>query len=208
MPDRQQNALGLILKALEFAAHKHRDQRRKDAQASPYINHPIALANVLRNEGGVDDPIVICAALLHDTVEDTETTAEELEREFGGRIRDIVLEIIGAWPADRSFNPRPSLHDITFQTMVRLIFGDRDSGTSRALIAAYQKSVSVQVGSWGPWRNFARMQPHIRELMIEGTPVRVLNIDGLLKTKTDYREKDLLDKRVLARIRDDLMHLP
>ena len=51
---------------------------------------------------------------------------------------------------------------------------------------------------------YESIQPHIRELMIEGTPVRVLNIHGLIKTKTDYREKDLLDKRVLARIRDDL----
>ena len=48
------------------------------------------------------------------------------------------------------------------------------------------------------------VQPHVRELMIEGTPVRVLNIDGLIKTKTDYREKDVLDKQVLARIREDL----
>ena len=93
MPVSKDYALGLILKALAFAAHKHRDQRRKDAQASPYINHPIALANVLRNEGGVADPIVICAALLHDTIEDTETTAEELEREFGKSIRDIVVEV-------------------------------------------------------------------------------------------------------------------
>ena len=51
---------------------------------------------------------------------------------------------------------------------------------------------------------YESIQPHIRELVIEGTPVRVLNIDGLIKTKTGYREKDLLDKRVLARIRDDL----
>ena len=51
---------------------------------------------------------------------------------------------------------------------------------------------------------YESIQPHIRELMIEGTPVRVLNIDGLIKTKTDYREKDLLDKQVLGRIRDDL----
>ena len=51
---------------------------------------------------------------------------------------------------------------------------------------------------------YESIQPHIRELVIEGTTVRVLNIDGLIKTKTDYREKDLLDKRVLARIRDDL----
>ena len=70
--------LALLLKALAFAAHKHRDQRRKDAEASPYINHPIALADVLVNEGGVTDVEVLCAALLHDTVEDTATTPEEL----------------------------------------------------------------------------------------------------------------------------------
>ncbi len=51
---------------------------------------------------------------------------------------------------------------------------------------------------------YESVQPYIRELLIDGTSVRVLNIDGLIKTKTDYREKDLLDKRVLARIRDDL----
>jgi guanosine-3',5'-bis(diphosphate) 3'-pyrophosphohydrolase len=85
--------LALILDALSFAAHKHRDQRRKDPRASPYINHPIALAGVLMNEGRVRDPKVICAALLHDTVEDTETTPEELEARFGRAIRDIVLEV-------------------------------------------------------------------------------------------------------------------
>lgn len=93
MRTRQTKSLGIILKALAFAAHKHRDQRRKDPRASPYINHPIALADLLRNEGGVEDPTVICAALLHDTLEDTETTPAELEREFGKRIRDIVAEV-------------------------------------------------------------------------------------------------------------------
>ena len=63
-----------LLKALAFAAHKHRDQRRKDVESSPYINHPIALANILCNEGHVTDTNVICAAFLHDTVEDTDTT--------------------------------------------------------------------------------------------------------------------------------------
>ena len=51
---------------------------------------------------------------------------------------------------------------------------------------------------------YASVQPHIRELTIDGIPVRVLNIDGLLKTKTDHREKDVLDKRMLARIKNDL----
>ncbi len=51
---------------------------------------------------------------------------------------------------------------------------------------------------------FESMQPYMRELVIEDTPIKVLNIDGLLKTKTDYREKDILDKSVLSRIRDAL----
>ena len=85
--------LALLLKALAFAAHKHRDQRRKDAEASPYINHPIALADLLVNEGGVTDVEVLCAALLHDTVEDTATTPEELTDAFGARVAGIVAEV-------------------------------------------------------------------------------------------------------------------
>ena len=85
--------LALLLKALAFAAYKHRDQRRKDPGASPYINHPIALADVLVNEGGVTDVEVLCAALLHDTVEDTATTPEELAGAFGERVARIVAEV-------------------------------------------------------------------------------------------------------------------
>lgn len=85
--------LSLLVSALAFAAGKHRDQRRKDQEASPYINHPIALADVLVNEAGLTDAEVIAAALLHDTMEDTETTAEELDRAFGSRIRKIVEEV-------------------------------------------------------------------------------------------------------------------
>ena len=87
------DALPLILRALAYAAEKHRDQRRKNAEASPYINHPIALANVLATEGHVNDYVVICAALLHDTIEDTETTHEELTEQFGSEIAGIVLEV-------------------------------------------------------------------------------------------------------------------
>jgi guanosine-3',5'-bis(diphosphate) 3'-pyrophosphohydrolase len=82
-----------ILKAAAFAAHKHRDQRRKDAAASPYINHPIALANILANEGGITDATVIVAALLHDTVEDTETTPAELRELFGEEVAKVVMEV-------------------------------------------------------------------------------------------------------------------
>jgi guanosine-3',5'-bis(diphosphate) 3'-pyrophosphohydrolase len=91
--DTPPGSADLILRAVAFAAHKHRDQRRKDKDASPYINHPIQLATVLWEEGGVHDPEVIAAALLHDTLEDTETTWQELRGVFGEEIADVVLEV-------------------------------------------------------------------------------------------------------------------
>lgn len=84
---------GLLLKALAFAAERHSRQRRKDVDASPYINHPIALANVLANEAGIDNAEVLAAAVLHDTLEDTETTVADLDAAFGPRICRIVLEV-------------------------------------------------------------------------------------------------------------------
>ncbi|MGF6239748.1 guanosine-3',5'-bis(diphosphate) 3'-pyrophosphohydrolase [Paraburkholderia sp. GAS38] len=82
-----------IIQAIAFAAEKHRRQRRKDRDASPYINHPIALANVLANEADVSDEVVLIAAILHDTIEDTETTFEELQAIFGSEVSSIVLEV-------------------------------------------------------------------------------------------------------------------
>jgi guanosine-3',5'-bis(diphosphate) 3'-pyrophosphohydrolase len=82
-----------LVDALAFAAGKHRDQRRKDAEASPYINHPIALARILAVEGGVADALTLSAAVLHDTIEDTQTSYEELAREFGRDVADVVLEV-------------------------------------------------------------------------------------------------------------------
>lgn len=85
--------LALVIKAASFAANKHRNQRRKDADASPYINHPLNLAHILVSEGGISNHTVLAAALLHDTVEDTDTTIEELEQEFGSAIASIVAEV-------------------------------------------------------------------------------------------------------------------
>ena len=83
----------LILKAAHFSAQKHSTQRRKDENASPYINHPISVALAIAQIGGVDDPEILAAALLHDTLEDTETTPEELEAEFGKKVCEYVLEV-------------------------------------------------------------------------------------------------------------------
>lgn len=82
-----------VLRAAVFAADRHRDQRRKGESAPPYVNHPLQVAHVLAEQGGVTDPDVLCAALLHDTVEDTATTADELESAFGPAVTAMVLEV-------------------------------------------------------------------------------------------------------------------
>merc|ERR1712137_1338702 len=82
----------LILKASDFAAKKHVDQRRKVGDI-PYINHPIGVANFLTEIGGVNDIVAIQAALLHDTVEDTDTTMEEIKNFFGDEVAAVVAEV-------------------------------------------------------------------------------------------------------------------
>ncbi len=87
------NHLTQVLVAARFAANKHRHQRRKDPGASPYINHAIDVATILADQGGVTDVTLLVAALLHDTVEDTETSIEELNDHFGDQVGALVAEV-------------------------------------------------------------------------------------------------------------------
>lgn len=87
------SSTAVLLETVNFAAEKHRNQRRKDPEATPYINHPIGVARILSHEGEITDIEVIQAALLHDTVEDTDTTFEELESVFGATVARIVQEV-------------------------------------------------------------------------------------------------------------------
>lgn len=82
----------LLLEAASFAAHRHRDQRRKDIDATPYINHPLEVAKIL-SQAGVNDRDVLAAALLHDTIEDTETSVADISERFGERVGHLVLEV-------------------------------------------------------------------------------------------------------------------
>jgi guanosine-3',5'-bis(diphosphate) 3'-pyrophosphohydrolase len=82
-----------FLTALEFAAQKHSAQRRKSNEDIPYINHPIAVARLLAEVGGVRHDNVLMAALLHDTLEDTATTADELTAAFGPVVCGLVQEV-------------------------------------------------------------------------------------------------------------------
>jgi guanosine-3',5'-bis(diphosphate) 3'-pyrophosphohydrolase len=87
------NPVAQVLDALEFAASRHRDQRRKGRDASPYVNHVIRVTRLLAEAGGVADAALLCAAALHDTLEDTATEPLEIERRFGAGVRALVEEV-------------------------------------------------------------------------------------------------------------------
>lgn len=85
--------IGLLLKALDFAAKRHKNQFRKGEDRSPYINHPIQVANLLANEAGERDPVLLAASVLHDVIEDTVDSTDEKE-ELMGEIRNLFGEKI------------------------------------------------------------------------------------------------------------------
>jgi guanosine-3',5'-bis(diphosphate) 3'-pyrophosphohydrolase len=85
--------IALLLNAVRFAALKHRYQRRKDEDASPYINHPIEVAEIMARVGDVSDLAILLAGILHDTVEDTGASFSELEQLFGRDVRLLVEEV-------------------------------------------------------------------------------------------------------------------
>jgi guanosine-3',5'-bis(diphosphate) 3'-pyrophosphohydrolase len=93
MTDTRDDQIPHILRAAAFAAERHRDQRRKGKDASPYINHPLGLANLLAGDCCERDATTLMAALLHDTVEDTGTSIEEIEQVFGREVAQVVLEV-------------------------------------------------------------------------------------------------------------------
>lgn len=87
------NNLQTLVEAISFAAKKHRNQKRKGADQEPYINHPLEVLNILTSVGKIEAYSVLIAAVLHDTIEDTETSVEEITNLFGSEVCDFVLEV-------------------------------------------------------------------------------------------------------------------
>ncbi len=87
------NNLSKLIEAASYAAKKHTGQTRKGKDEAPYINHPLEVANLLANLGKVEDHDTLIAAILHDTVEDTDTTREEIAEMFGENVASIVMEV-------------------------------------------------------------------------------------------------------------------
>lgn len=83
----------LVLRAAEFAARHHRDQRRKGERRRPYINHCVQVAEMLARVAHVDDVVLLAGALLHDVVEDTAATEADVRAAFGDAVADLVMEV-------------------------------------------------------------------------------------------------------------------
>lgn len=87
------NDLEKLLKAANFAAQKHKRQKRKGINGEPYINHPLEVAQILVSVGKVNDTDILIAAILHDTVEDTDTRKEDIIEIFGNNVAEMVMEV-------------------------------------------------------------------------------------------------------------------
>src|SRR5450759_3356303 len=116
--------VGLILRALEFAASRHRTQKRKGKDQSPYINHPIQVASLLANEGGERDPILLTAAILHDVIEDTVDTPEEkqelinlISEIFGEQVLSLTLEVTDDKSLEKSERKRLQVEQAPYKSV-------------------------------------------------------------------------------------------
>ena len=87
------SALRLVSEAAEFAAHRHSGMARKGRGNEPYVNHLAEVANLLSNATDGADAGLVAAGWLHDTIEDTGTTREELVGKFGERVAALVVEV-------------------------------------------------------------------------------------------------------------------
>jgi (p)ppGpp synthase/HD superfamily hydrolase len=101
-----------LLEALDFAAARHSAQRRKGPDAAPYINHLIEVAMLVACVGQVQDGDVLTAAVLHDVLEDTPTTGEEVEQRFGPRVRGMVEAL-----SDDKALPRRRRRELTLEQL-------------------------------------------------------------------------------------------
>ena len=90
------SAIVMLTRAYQLAARAHAKQRRKGTDDIPYVNHVCAVAALVAEAIGDDDPETVVAAVLHDVVEDSDTTEEEIAAQFGGRVASLVAGLTDA----------------------------------------------------------------------------------------------------------------
>jgi (p)ppGpp synthase/HD superfamily hydrolase len=137
-----------LIEAVSYAARKHVHQRRKGANAEPYVNHVIDVAERVSRSPLADEDVVI-AALLHDVVEDTDGTAADIALMFGDRVAGLVLEVTD----DKSL-PKARRKEVQEQTA-----GLKSDGAKRIKLADKASNLTALAESppvyWEPSRSAA-----------------------------------------------------
>ena len=118
MKDRSREETKMVRKAFDIALEAHKDMRRKSGE--PYIYHPIAVARICAEEMGLE-PIAVACALLHDTVEDTYISLQDIEDIFGSKVRTIID---GLTKIPEVFDENTSIQAENFRKMILTISDD------------------------------------------------------------------------------------
>jgi guanosine-3',5'-bis(diphosphate) 3'-pyrophosphohydrolase len=161
--------LAFVLRAADFAARRHADQRRKGPDQEPYVNHLIEVANHLSQSAAGHDPILLAAGLLHDTVEDTETTVQELESAFGQAVAQIVAEVTDDKSLPSETRKRLQIERITFKSerAQLLSMADKTANVSSLLRSAPANWPQSRIVAYGVWAEAVVAQIRSRDAYLE-----------------------------------------
>lgn len=144
-----------LLKAIEFASLKHRDQRRKDTVKAPYINHCIRVASIIESIGGIDNQEILMAAVLHDTIEDTGTTANEIEKLFGLRILELIKSVSDDKNLSKQIRKELQVEHAPHasEDVALLKFADKIANCEDLLISAPENWSNARIHEYFQWAN-------------------------------------------------------
>jgi guanosine-3',5'-bis(diphosphate) 3'-pyrophosphohydrolase len=141
-----------IIEATHFAAKAHASQRRKNKAQDPYINHPIEVMRIL-SACGIEDPDVLCGAVLHDTIEDTGTTQDEIRGRFGEKVLQIVLECSDDKSLDKITRKKEQIkHAATICNEAKLVkLADKLSNLGNLLMDPPSNWSEAEILGYGRW---------------------------------------------------------
>jgi (p)ppGpp synthase/HD superfamily hydrolase len=147
-----------MLAVLEFASRAHKSQLRKNPAETPYISHPFAVAFIL-SKAGFREPVLI-AGVLHDVLEDTAVTAEELDQIFGNEVLQLVLGVTENKKLSWAERKRSYGEHLAHQSA-------EVAAISAADLLANRQSILLELRKGNnPWKNFSQApQQYVKDLM-------------------------------------------
>jgi GTP pyrophosphokinase len=213
MKDRSREETKMVRKAFDIALEAHKDMRRKSGE--PYIYHPIAVARICAEEMGLE-PIAVACALLHDTVEDTYITLQDIEDIFGSKVRAIID---GLTKIPEVFDENTSIQAENFRKMILTISDDfrvvliklADRLHNMRTLSSMKVEKQLKIASetrflYAPLAHRLGLYPIKTELedlsMKYCEPEVFKDIDSKLKSTQDVRNRFI--RRFVAPIKEEL----